>query len=127
MKVNPKAISMQCLYGFMNPVTNEWVDGIFAKNVKEIEENITRMIVCDGPVDSFWVENLNTVLDDSKMLCLSNGQRIKLPSNFCMLFEVENLDQASPATVSRCGMIYMNRDILSSGIIIKTWVKQFIT
>ena len=46
----------------------------------------------DGPVDTLWAENLNTVLDDNRMLCLSNGQRIKLPSTIQFLFEVENLE-----------------------------------
>ena len=42
------------------------------------------------------------------MLCLSNGQRIKLPLKLSLIFEVDNLDNASPATVSRCGMIYID-------------------
>lgn len=41
------------------------------------------------------------------MLCLSNGQRIKLPATFTMMFEVNDLAVASPATVSRCGMVYL--------------------
>ena len=48
----------------------------------------------DGPVDTLWVENLNTVLDDNRMLCLSNGQRIKLPTTIQFLFEVEDLKYA---------------------------------
>jgi hypothetical protein len=53
------------------------------------------------------------VLDDNCTLCLPIGERIKLnPATMRMLFEVEDLLQASPATVSRCGMVYLAGDEL---------------
>ena len=67
-----------------------------------------RWIVLDGPVDTLWVENLNTALDDSKVLCLASGERINLTPPMRFIFEVDSLAAASPATVSRCAMVYMD-------------------
>lgn len=55
---------------------------------------------------------MNSVLDDSMTLCLSNGERIKLKKEMKMLFEVLDLAVASPATVSRCGMVYIDDQVV---------------
>ncbi|GET87136.1 dynein heavy chain, putative [Leishmania tarentolae] len=121
---NPKAISMTELYGDVNPLTREWQDGVFSAIVRDLVKQsavqhgraATRhWVVFDGPVDAVWIENLNTVLDDSKMLCLVNGERIRIPDTISLLFEVQDLRVASPATVSRCGMVYVDEECVDDG------------
>jgi len=89
--LNPKSISMGELYGEVNPISQEWRDGLASKIMREASlENKEEKswVVFDGPVDALWIENMNTVLDDNMTLCLANGQRIKLRPQMRMLFEV---------------------------------------
>jgi len=51
---------------------------------------------------------MNSVMDDNRLLTLANGERIRLQKHCAMLFEVYDLQYASPATISRCGMVYVD-------------------
>ncbi|GMH82520.1 hypothetical protein TrST_g11065 [Triparma strigata] len=123
--MNPKAMPRQQLLGSMDLDTREWKDGVLTdaarRAVKEPAE-IKTWIVCDGDVDPEWIESLNSVLDDNHLLTMPNGERIAFGDNVNFLFETHDLSFASPATVSRMGMIFLNDDDVDVRRLVTRWL-----
>jgi dynein heavy chain 2 len=80
--------------------------------------------VCDGDIDPEWIESLNSVLDDNHLLTLPNGERISFGDNVNFIFETNDLRFASPATVSRLGMIFLSEEDVDVNRITKTWINK---
>jgi dynein heavy chain len=126
--INPLALSNDEIYGCFDPSTHEWQDGILARVMRNIckdESQTQKWTLFDGPVDTLWIESMNTLLDDNKLLTLLSGERIMMSPQVSILFEVEDLSQASPATVSRAGMIYLNVEDLGWWPYVTSWMKKY--
>lgn len=126
--IDSKVMSKEALYGNLDSTTREWTDGLFTSILRKIVDNLRgeetkrHWIVFDGDVDPEWVENLNSVLDDNKLLTLPNGERLNLPPNVRIMFEVETLKYATLATVSRCGMVWFSEDTVTPTMVIDNYL-----
>lgn len=91
--------------------SREWKDGLLSKTMRslgEIADTNPKWLVMDGDIDATWIESMNSVMDDNKILTLASNERIPLLSHMRMLFEIRDLKFASPATVSRAGILYIS-------------------
>ncbi|KAM9820319.1 LOW QUALITY PROTEIN: dynein axonemal heavy chain 2 [Neosynchiropus ocellatus] len=125
--LNPKSMSLGELYGENQLSSSEWTDGVLSSIMRSTcadEGPEEKWIVLDGPVDPLWVERMNSVMDDNKVLTLLSGERISVPGQVSLLFEVENLAVASPATVSRCGMVYHDDTVLGWRPLVDSWLDK---
>jgi dynein heavy chain len=108
---SPKAISTNELYGFVNMATREWKDGIISKVMRElgqIPDTHPKWIMLDGDLDANWIESMNSVMDDNRLLTLPSNERIPLKAHMKMIFEIRDLNYATPATATRAGIVCMS-------------------
>ncbi len=106
--------------------SKEWKDGLFSKLMRtlgEIPDTNPKWLVLDGDLDANWIESMNSVMDDNKILTLANNERIPLKPHMRNLFEIRDLRFATPATVSRAGILYISDD---KGYQWKSYVKSWL-
>ncbi|XP_037092634.1 cytoplasmic dynein 2 heavy chain 1-like [Pollicipes pollicipes] len=125
--MNPKAMPRTQLLGHIDMDTREWFDGVLTNSarlvVKEPKE-VQSWIICDGDIDPEWIESLNSVLDDNRLLTMPSGERIQFAPNVNFLFETHDLSCASPATISRMGMIFLSDENTDVDAVVSAWVER---
>jgi dynein heavy chain len=125
--ISPKSVQLDELYGAYDLATFEWKDGILStifKSCSQDERPFEKWVLFDGPIDAMWIESMNSVMDDNKILTLINGDRIPLTPTMSLVFETQDLRVASPATVSRAGMIYIDASELGWKTYTDSWLNR---
>ena len=73
VEFDPKAVSVDELFGSIHPMTREWRDGLFSYIMRNFASSASleaKWMIMDGDIDPNWIESLNSVMDDSKVLTL---------------------------------------------------------
>ncbi|GLH06946.1 Dynein heavy chain, cytoplasmic, partial [Gryllus bimaculatus] len=123
--INPKAMPRTQLLGQIDLDTRQWSDGVLTMSAQQVHAEppeVHSWIVCDGDVDPEWIESLNSVLDDNRLLTLPSGWRIQFGPNVNFLFETHDLSYASPATVSRMGIIFLSDEDIDVKSLVTSWL-----
>ena len=113
VRLNPKSLMLNELFGEVNKETYVWSEGQFTEHFRRFsmdKSSMKKWILLDGPVDHYWVENLNSILDENRKMNLPNGETINMSDGTCLLLETDSLSNVTPATISRCGLVYLSRD-----------------
>ena len=109
--LNPKVVKTDELYGVVHMQTREWIDGLMSSTMRslgQIADTNAKWIVLDGDLDANWIESMNSVMDDNKILTLASNERIPLKAHMRLIFEIRDLRFATPATVSRAGILFIS-------------------
>lgn len=127
LDMNPKAVTADELFGYINPATREWKDGLFSvamRDLSNVQNDSPKWIVLDGDIDPMWIESLNTVMDDNKVLTLASNERIPMSPSMRLVFEIGDLKTATPATVSRAGILFLNYADVGWNPYVQSWIDR---
>ncbi|XP_071672848.1 dynein axonemal heavy chain 9-like isoform X6 [Patagioenas fasciata] len=94
------------------------------RELANITHDGPKWMVLDGDIDPMWIESLNTVMDDNKVLTLASNERIPLNPTMRLVFEISHLRTATPATVSRAGILYINPSDLGWNPPVSSWIDR---
>lgn len=129
--LDPKAVSSDELFGTLSK-TKEFKNGVLSSIIKfQCKEtgkykshHKMKWAVLDGDIDPEWIESLNTVMDDNKVLTLVSNDRFPLTPSMRLVFEISNLRNATPATVSRAGVLYINETDIGWKPYFDSWLES---
>eukprot|EP00966_Prymnesium_polylepis_P259154 5985533-Prymnesium_polylepis.1 len=92
------------------------------RDFMKASHNGLKWVILDGDIDAEWIESMNTVMDDNKVLTLVSNERIPLTASMRLIFEISHLRNASPATVSRAGVLFLNEADVGWAPYFQSWV-----
>ena len=124
--LDPKAILTTEFYGYVNLATREWKDGVFSMVLREFQNapgTDPKWVILDGDLDANWIESMNSVMDDNKLLTLPSNERIVMKPHMRLIFELRDLKYATPATSSRAGVLYITESQQWWNMV-QTWVMK---
>jgi dynein heavy chain len=127
-QANPKGVTSDELYGTMSK-TKEWKDGLIAVIMRNMSKemngykpsHVNKWVILDGDIDATWIESMNTVMDDNKVLTLVSNERIPFSPTMRMILEIQDMKHASPATVSRGGVLFINETDIGWKPYMESW------
>eukprot|EP00927_Polykrikos_kofoidii_P041032 TRINITY_DN34968_c0_g2_i1.p1 TRINITY_DN34968_c0_g2~~TRINITY_DN34968_c0_g2_i1.p1 ORF type:complete len:3218 (+),score=730.51 TRINITY_DN34968_c0_g2_i1:1253-9655(+) len=127
-QANPKGVTSDELYGIMTK-TKEWKDGLIAVIMRNMSKEMGayksthqhKWVILDGDIDATWIESMNTVMDDNKILTLVSNERIPFTPTMRMILEIQDMKHASPATVSRGGVLFINETDIGWKPFMESW------
>ncbi|XP_022079964.1 dynein heavy chain domain-containing protein 1-like [Acanthaster planci] len=144
----PDALSVEELLGKYDLSAHSWRDGILTRLLRDTSTSasaaealvsaqtekknkallnppsvIQRWLVLDGALNPDWTESIGSLLkEDFRKMNLAHGQQIPMPASCSVLFETTDLSSASPALISRCGIIYCGNDVVRWKSLAESWL-----
>ncbi|KAM4771050.1 dynein axonemal heavy chain 5-like [Rhinophrynus dorsalis] len=123
VKINPLSVDRSTLMFGGITKSHIWEDGVVTYVWKRaIRSHSNTWMWFDGHLSSEWADNFNSVLGPEKVFQLSNGDRLEVPKNVKLIFETTDLDMASPATLTKAGILYIEGEALGWRPLSKIWL-----